>query len=82
MNKYNKTETDSYVQETNQWLPVGWGKKGEVEVEDLEVETTTYTINNLQGYIVQHREPANIQRSIVYKNTEALCYTPETNTML
>ena len=56
MNKYNKTETDSYTQKTDQWLPVGWGNKGEVEAGDLEVQTTTYEINNLQGYIVQHRE--------------------------
>ena len=26
MNEYNKTETDSQIQRTNQWLPVGKGK--------------------------------------------------------
>ena len=53
MNKYNKTETDSQIQRTNWWLPVGRGK---MRVGDEEVQTTMYKINKLQGYIVQHRE--------------------------
>ena len=58
------------------------GKKGEVEAGDSEVQTATYKMNNLQGYIGQHGEYCQYLKEYNYKNIEALCYTPETNIML
>ena len=43
-----------------------------------------YKINKLTGYIVQHREfsPYNIlQWTIIYRNFESLCCSPESNTV-
>ena len=46
-----------------------------------------YKINKQQIYIVQHREIQplfynNFKWSIIYKNIESLCCTPETNKIL
>ena len=46
-----------------------------------------YKIEKQQGYIIQHREIQplfcdNFKWSIIYKNTESLCCTPETNVIL
>ena len=53
-------------------------------VENKEAQTTTYKVNKLQGYIVQHGEfqPIfynNYNWSITYKIYESLRYTPEDN---
>ena len=44
-----------------------------------------HKISKQQGYIVQHRDMwplfcNNFKWSIIYKNIESLCCTPETNT--
>ena len=46
-----------------------------------------YKLNKQQGYTVQHHEIEplfcnNLKWSIIYKNVESLCCTPETNIML
>ena len=44
--EYNKTETDSQIQRTNQWLPLGrLGGSDKVRVGDEEAPTTEYIIN-------------------------------------
>ena len=45
-----------------------------------------YKIDKQQGYIVKHSgsKPlfsSNFKWSIIYKNIESLCHTPETNTV-
>ena len=53
MNDYNKTEPDSQIQRTNQWLQ--WGREtGKIGVGDQEVQATMYKINKMHGYIVQY----------------------------
>ena len=42
-------------------------------------------INKLQGYIVQGTQPifcSKFKWSIIYKNIESLCCTPDTNVIL
>ena len=57
MNEYNQTETDSQIQKANQWLPLGRGVDGEAsQVRGLQVQTTSYKINWIQGYDTQHGE--------------------------
>ena len=57
MNEYNQIETDSQIQKANQWLPVGTGVDGEAsQVKGLQVQTTRYKINWIQGCDTQHRE--------------------------
>ena len=58
-NEYNKTESDSQIQRTNYWLPVGRGK-GEGAIEGQGIKRyelfIMYKRNKIQGYLVQHRE--------------------------
>ena len=93
--KYNtseiiyETETDSQTQRTDWWLPQGrgeWGREG-LGVWDYQTQTTIYRMDKQQGYIVQHREIQplfcnNFKWSLIYKNIESLCCTPETNIIL
>ena len=57
MNEYKKPETDS---DTENKLVVtsgetGW-RRGKTGEGDLEIQTTKYKINKIQGCYVQHRE--------------------------
>ena len=66
MTVYNKTETDSQIQKTNQWIPV-WRGKGEGAGQAYVIKNTNYYVlkkNKQQGCMVQHRE---IQ-SLFYNN--------------
>ena len=58
VSEYNKKETDSQIQTTNQWTPVGRGERrgARLGVENKEVLTITYKMKKLQRYIVQQRE--------------------------
>lgn len=48
-------ETDSQIQRTKEWLPMGRGK-GQERGRELRVQTTMQEGNKVQGYIAQHRE--------------------------
>ena len=89
MNIYNKAETDSWIQRTNQWLPVGRGKRGGARYGQgiKRLKTTMYKINKQHRYNVQHREIQplfcnNFKWSISYKNIESLCCTPDISIIL
>ena len=58
VNEYNKTETDSQIQRTNQWLPEGRKVEGGAkQVKGIKrLQTASYKINKSQGYNLQHRE--------------------------
>ena len=75
------------IQRTNQQLPVGRGKgeENKKDVREQQIQTTLYTMNKPQRYIVQHRatehehtytqgiQPIfynNFKWSIIYKNIE------------
>ena len=51
-----KTETDSWTQKTNLWLPKGKGGAGELGVWDQQMQTITYRMDKQQGPTVEHRE--------------------------
>ena len=69
-------------------LVVTSGKRGgERQGCGIKIQTTMYKINKQEGYIVQHREIQplfcnKLKWNIIYKNTESLCCTPETNIIL
>ena len=59
-------------------------EEGHIGVRDKEMQIAMYKINKEQGYIIQHREiqplfSNTFKWSIIYKNIESLCCTPETN---
>ena len=57
MNKYIKTERDhSYREQTSghQWGEGRW--RGKMQLENEGKQMIMYKINEIQGYIVQHRE--------------------------
>ena len=58
MKRYKEIETDSQMQRTNQWIPVGRGKKvGAGKGEGIKrykiLCNIMYKISNQQGYIVK-----------------------------
>ena len=56
MNITKKKQTRRYRKQTSGYQ---WGERrgtGKIEEGDLEVKTTMYKINKLQGYTVQHRD--------------------------
>ena len=56
-NGCNQTETDSQIQRTNSWLPVGWWA-GEGQDRGRGIRDIKYYIwdKKATGYIVQYRE--------------------------
>ena len=72
-NKYNKTETDSQIQGTDQCLPVRRGKaEGQEKGKGLRDTDYYIKINKQQRYIVPHRKIKllffnNFKWRIIYK---------------
>ena len=81
MNEYNKTEIDSQIYGTNQWLPMGGEKAGGAKQgQGIRGTNIMYKINKPHKYAVQHKEYSTIfyndfKRTTVYKNIESLLYT-------
>ena len=57
MKIYSKAETDSQIQKTNYWLPVGKGKGGGTKCKNgTKRYKLLYKIDKQQGYTAQHRK--------------------------
>ena len=90
-----KTETDSWTQKTNSWLPKGKrGGGGRINQEFWLTYTHDYIQSKQQGPTVQHRKLQSIFSNNLYGKkpekpvkeyviciTKSLCCTLETNTL-